>query len=85
MKYLPTYCDRNLLTANKSITCTSGAAKMLTASGPRKLRGTTPGNSRWSYCNAQHAHNYSDWHWLNLLKQITYYNSNIQDNTTYTT
>ena len=51
---------------------------MLTASGPRKLRGTTPGNSRWSYCRRHCSHNNKDYITLcacsDLIQIFTFHN-----------
>lgn len=47
---LPKYKDTSLGNSKTRDTATKGAAITDTTKGPRKVRGTTPGNSRWSYC-----------------------------------
>lgn len=46
---LPIYCWATLLAPVTLVISTNGEERAATARGPRKLRGTTPGNSKWSY------------------------------------
>lgn len=47
--YLPTYCIQNLFMSKNSSAVATGVTRKVINNGPRKLLGTTPGNSRWSY------------------------------------
>lgn len=47
--YSPTYCIQNLVTPNKCNIPTTEADNAEIATGPTNVRGTTPGNSLWSY------------------------------------
>jgi len=46
---LPKYKEASLGISKAWNKATKGAATHETAIGPRKVRGTTPGNSKWSY------------------------------------
>ncbi len=51
---IPMYCDVNLFPPRASDRLTRGNERVETAIGPRNVRGTTPGNSRWSYFACMH-------------------------------
>lgn len=52
--FLPMYCAQNLFASKWCSIKINGLASVDIAIGPRKVRGTTPGNSWWSYWNCKH-------------------------------
>lgn len=48
--YWPMYWAANLVKPAEAAAWMAGYDRQETTRGPRKVRGTTPGNSRWSYC-----------------------------------
>jgi hypothetical protein len=46
---IPTYCIQSLLKSKSEKITSAGVEIKETKSGPIKVLGTTPGNSKWSY------------------------------------